>query len=279
MASGSRAVFDGLFASHEDLARWCRGAPQDGRGRSGRDRWCAVCIAPQQEAYMATQKQDEKQGNGGRGQQGLTVQRGRQLSREQFPTASRITRTRPLAMMRRMLDDLDDFGTFGFASPFSTMRRMFDSMERMFDTDLIGAPDLTDRDVVWMPRIEITQRQDKLVLRADLPGVPQDQIQIYTEEGSLVIEGERALPREDQEDVWCSECTRGRFRRVIDLPDGADPDKASARYENGVLEVSVPMPAAQTRGRRIEIQGGAKQAGQPNSQLKEGGAQPEARPH
>jgi HSP20 family protein len=195
-------------------------------------------------------------------------------------------------MMRRMLDDLDDldtfgltstfgpFGPFGVTSPFSPMRRMLDSMERTFDTDLLGDVDLPVRDLVWAPRIEITQREDKLLVRADLPGVPQDQIQISAQGDSLVVEGERALPSDQQEDMWCSECAHGRFRRVIALPEGADPDKAEAHYKNGVLEVAVPVPVTQMRGRRIEIQRGANRQDQPNPQLEEGTAQePQAQKH
>lgn len=225
---------------------------------------------------MATQKPDDKQGNGGSGQPAVTVHRGQ----DRTPTAQRMTRTRPFATMRRMLDDLDDLGASGLASPFSAMRRMFDSMERMLDTDLIGDVDLAARGLVWAPRIEITQRQDKLLVRADVPGVPQDKIQIYAEGDALVIEGERALLSDQQEDVWCSELAHGRFRRVVELPEGAEPDKAEARHENGVLEVSVPIQIAQVRGRRIEIQGGARQEGQPGPQLKEGAApQQQAQKH
>lgn len=229
---------------------------------------------------MATQKQDEKQGNGGRGQHAITVQRGpqdRQLSRDTVPTARRIARTRPFSMMRRMLDDLDEMGTwaspFGLTSPFSTMRRMFGDVDRMFDTDLLGDVDWEARDYVWAPRIEIAQREDKLLVRADLPGIPQDQIRISAEGNSLVIEGERALPSEQQEDVVCSECAHGRFRRVVALPQDADPDKAEARYENGILEVSVPVPATKARGRRIEIQAAGKTEGRPKPPLKEPTAQ------
>ncbi len=253
---------------------------------------------------MATQKQHESQGDGGRGQQGMaqqgmgqqgmgqqgmgqqkmgqqgttqqgmTVHRGqdRQLSRDRTSTSPRMARTRPFSMMRRMLDNLDEMGTFGMTSPFSTMRRMFDDMERMLDTDVFGDLDVSTRALGWAPRIEISQREDKLVVRADVPGVPQDQIQISTEGDALVIEGERVLAREQQEDVWCSECAHGWFRRVITLPQGADPEKAQARYENGVLEVTIPVPATQTRARRIEIQGGAGQQGQTSSQLPEGTA-------
>jgi HSP20 family protein len=174
---------------------------------------------------MATQKQEKNRGQG----QAITVQRGqdREVSRDRIPTAQPIARTRPFSMMRRMLDDLDDLGSFaltspfGVTSPFATMRRMFDNMERMFEGDFVSDVDLLpERNIEWSPRIEITQRDDKLVVRTDLPGVPEDQIQISADGDSLVIEGERPMPSEQQEDVWCSECAHGRFRRVVALPDG-----------------------------------------------------------
>lgn len=220
---------------------------------------------------MATQKQDEKQGNGGSSPQAITVQRGRQLAREQPPTARRFARTRPFSLMRRMLDDLDagtwasPFSTpFLGASPFSTMRRMFDDMERMFDTDFFS--DLGGaREDVWAPRVEITQRGDKLVVCADLPGIPQDKIEISTEDNLLVIAGERA-PSEAEGDVWRSERPYGRFRRVVALPDSIDAENAEAHYDNGVLEVTLPFPA-QARARRIEIQTSGKAEGGPSPQL------------
>lgn len=210
---------------------------------------------------MATQKQDEKQGNGGSNPQAITVQRGRPLAREQAPTARRFARTRPFSLMRRMLDDLD---AGALASPFSTMRRMFDDMERMFDTDFFS--DLGGaREDVWAPRVEITQRGDKLVVCADLPGIPQDKIEISTEDNSLVIAGERA-PSEAEGEVWRSERPYGRFRRVVALPDSIDAEKAEAHYDNGVLEVTLPFPA-QARARRIEIQTSGKAEGGPSPQL------------
>lgn len=222
---------------------------------------------------MATQKQeerkqDEKQGNGGSTGQAIAVQRGRQIARERGPTTRRLARTRPFSsMMQRMLDDLDanvwasPFAPFAGASAFSTMRRMFDDMERMLESDFFPSAEWgvreREREDAWAPRVEITQRGDKLVVRADLPGIPQDKIEISTEDNSLVIAGERA-PTEAEGEVWCSECPYGRFRRVVALPDGVEADKAEARYVNGVLEVSLPYPATGARARRIEIQGPGK---------------------
>ena len=242
---------------------------------------------------MATQKQDEKQGNGGRGQaQAITVQRGsqeRQLAREAMPTARRMARTSPFSIMRRMLDDFDDLGTLGSplggASPFSMMRRVFDDMERMFeasvlDTDVVGDVDVSARELGFAPPIEIAQRGDRLLVRAEIPGVPQDQIRVTCEDNRLVIEGERALPSDPQEDLLGSERAHGKFRRVIALPDGADANKAEARFDNGVLEVSMPAPALQARTRKIEVKtGGTADVKQAPPIAKSAAPQPQAGKH
>jgi len=233
-----------------------------------------------EEVTMATQKQNEKPGDGGQRQQAITVPRGqedRPLARERGPLARRIYRTSPISMMRRMFDDMDDTSTwnpFVATSPFAMMRRMFDDMDRMLDTDMFGDVDWRARESTWAPRVEITQHGDNLVVRADLPGISQDEINLSTEDNALVIEGERTVPSEEQQaDVWCSECPYGRFRRVVALPEGVDPEKAEARYQQGVLEISMPFPATGARGRRIEIQTSAKAEPRPNPQLKEGAPQ------
>jgi HSP20 family protein len=222
---------------------------------------------------MASQKHNETPGDGGQRQQAMTVQRGqqgqqgRQLERRGGQRAMRSTRTSPFSMMQRMFDDLDTslWSPFAGTSPFSMMRRMFDDMERMLDTDLFSDVDWGTRDSTWArastwaPRVEIMQHGDNLVVRADLPGISQDEINLSTENGALVIEGERAAPGEGQQaTVWSTERPYGRFRRVVILPEGVDPEKAEARYQNGVLEVSMPISAAQVRGRQIEIQTGGK---------------------
>lgn len=80
-----------------------------------------------------------------------------------------------------------------------------------------------------------------------------------------MIEGERRDVREDETgDVWRSERFYGRFRRVVPLPEGTDVGSAVARYDNGVLEVTLQLPES-SRGRRIPIQG-AGQEGQRQGQ-------------
>jgi len=108
----------------------------------------------------------------------------------------------------------------------------------------------------WSHAVEMVERDGQLVIRADLPGLSPDDVRLeITDDGSLVIEGERRSEMEAEEEggVYRSERTYGRFSRVIALPEGVDADRAQARFDNGVLEISLPLPQ-QSQRRRIQIQ-------------------------
>lgn len=146
-------------------------------------------------------------------------------------------------------------GTFG---PFSLMRRLFDDLERLTG---FGVPDTRrgeDRGrggFPFVPTVEVKRRDDKLVVNVDLPGLSADDIRITADESALIIEGERRSEHEEQDgDVWRCERSYGRFQRMIPLPEGADANTAEARFDNGVLEISVRAPEQQAQRRRIDIQ-------------------------
>ena len=110
---------------------------------------------------------------------------------------------------------------------------------------------------MWSPQIETFQRGDQLVVRADLPGLSKDDVNVEVTDDSIVISGERRHEFEDErEGVYRSERSYGSFYRAIPLPEGAIGDNAKANFKDGVLEVTMPAPPREaTRGRRIEIGG------------------------
>jgi len=145
-------------------------------------------------------------------------------------------------------------GTFG---PFSLIRRLFDDLERLTG---LGAPDTqrgADRGrggFPFVPTVEVMRRDDKLVVNVDLPGLSADDIRVTVDEGALIIEGERRSEHEEQDgDVWRCERSYGHFQRMIPLPEGADAANAEARFDNGVLEISLRAPVQQTQRRKIDI--------------------------
>ncbi|HEU4409668.1 MAG TPA: Hsp20/alpha crystallin family protein [Polyangiaceae bacterium] len=101
----------------------------------------------------------------------------------------------------------------------------------------------------WSPRFEATAGEGGLVVRAILPGFRRDDVSVYLEEGSLVIEGARSRPREGGAPA------RGAFRRVMCLPRGVDAEAVEASFGAGVLRVRVLAPAPGAGRHAIEIRG------------------------
>ncbi len=159
-------------------------------------------------------------------------------------------------------------------SPFSFMRRMMEDLDRMFDEfggfgrELRRGPTMgrellrglpAGGDIVWMPQVEVMEREGNLVVRADLPGLRKEDVRITATEDGLVIEGERRREVEEERGgTYRSEVAYGSFRRAIPLPEGAKVEDAEARFDNGVLEIRVPVSKEAQRGRQIEIKGGEK---------------------
>ena len=97
----------------------------------------------------------------------------------------------------------------------------------------------------WIPAMDLAETEESYVLRADLPGVTEDDVKIELEENVLTISGERRSEREDRFDgVRRVERAHGSFSRSLTLPSGVDAEKIAASFANGVLEVTVPKPAA-----------------------------------
>ena len=108
---------------------------------------------------------------------------------------------------------------------------------------------------LWSPQIETFHRGDQFVVRADLPGLKKEDVNIELTDDSLTIEGERREEHEeDREGYYRSERSYGSFYRVVPLPEGAIAESAKAKFENGVLEVEIQAPPREvSRKRRIEI--------------------------
>jgi HSP20 family protein len=109
----------------------------------------------------------------------------------------------------------------------------------------------------WVPAMDLLEADDHFVLRADLPGLHEDDVSIEVEDGALTISGERGAEHEHEEKGWFRvERSFGRFSRSVTLPEGVDPDGVSAEFDRGVLTVRIPKPE-ERKPRRIEIKPGA----------------------
>jgi HSP20 family protein len=151
----------------------------------------------------------------------------------------------------------DPLSTFFGGSPFALFRRLSDDMDRLFFGGGQGLGSFGGLGLRFMPTVDVEERDDKIVVRADLPGVNPDDFRVDIEDDALVLQGERRTVREDTRGgIRRSERSYGSFRRVIPLPPGVNPEAVEARFENGVLEIEMPLQQ-QSRTRRVEVRSGS----------------------
>jgi HSP20 family protein len=112
----------------------------------------------------------------------------------------------------------------------------------------------------WVPAMDLVEADDHFVLKADLPGLAEDDVAIEVQDNVLTISGSREAEHERKEQGWYRlERSYGSFSRSLTLPDGVDADKVEANFDRGVLEVTIPKPE-ERKPRRISI-GGANANG------------------
>ncbi len=144
--------------------------------------------------------------------------------------------------------------------PFELLEEMEAEMERFWRRWPCGGwPRLPRRReegaITWTPSVDVYEKNGELVVKAELPGVKKEDIEVLLEDGDLVIRGERKAEREvKEEDYYRMERLYGSFYRRLPLPDEAQADKIQANYTDGVLEVRIPLQAKQkAEPKRIEI--------------------------
>ena len=157
----------------------------------------------------------------------------------------------------------------GARDPFALLRKMTAELDRVFDEPFWASfrfPKFRTIEggeaTAWVPRVDVFERDNRLVTRVDLPGLKKEDVTVEVTDGHLVLSGERKQEREEKkENVYRTEREYGRFFRAVPLPEGAKLEDVRATFADGVLEVSVPLPVrAQPAVRKVEIQEAAKAA-------------------
>jgi len=144
-------------------------------------------------------------------------------------------------------------------SPFRMLERFADEVTRVFDDFGLGRGSghvpVSGEFVTWAPRVDVTQHNDELVIRVDLPGMDKNDVKVNIAEDAITIHGERHRAQEEERDgVYRTERNYGSFYRTIALPPSSGTDQAKASFQNGVLEIRMPA-APGAKGRPLEIAG------------------------
>jgi len=138
--------------------------------------------------------------------------------------------------------------------PFRELVSMQDRMNRLFEDAVRtrgGEDEMTAGS--WVPPVDIYETKDAMVVKAQLPEVNKEDIEIRLENGVLSIRGERKLQEDlKREQCYRMECQYGAFSRSFSLPRTVDQEKINANYKDGVLTLRIPK-REETRPRQIEI--------------------------
>lgn len=140
---------------------------------------------------------------------------------------------RELVEIQRNLDEL--------------FRRTFPSLERSLP--------VTSYRGEWVPALDVVQKEGELLVRAELPGVDPEQVEVTVTGDQLTIKGERKEQVEVEKENWLRrEFRYGAFERCLTLPPEADTDNIKATYRNGILEISIPyQPKGKPRKLTIDV--------------------------
>ena len=139
--------------------------------------------------------------------------------------------------------------------PLSWQRNMDGLFDRVF-----GEAAVSNRSANWLPPLEAYEKDGQYVVRLDLPGVDPKNVDVSAESGVLTVKGERKHDDEgENKGHRYRETSYGNFQRRLTLPKGVDTDKIKARYESGVLEITVLVPVPAT-GKKVPIEVEAKAA-------------------
>jgi HSP20 family protein len=126
-------------------------------------------------------------------------------------------------------------------------------MNRLFDGFFGTRGNGTGRVRRWVPAMDLAETESHLVLRADLPGMGEDDVSIEIKDNVLTISGERRDEHEEKAEGYHRvERAYGTFSRSLTLPEGIDPDNVEAAFDAGVLEVRIPKPE-ERKPHRVEI--------------------------
>lgn len=150
-------------------------------------------------------------------------------------------------------------GLSRYTPPLRDLGGLQDEVERMFRQFFGGGSEsrpAASTAGAWSPALDVEEDQEAFILHVELPGVKPDAVEVNLEENVLTVSSERSFYQDREADGFRRiERRFGRFHRAVRLPDRVDPEKVGARYENGLLTITVPK-AEETKPRRIEITAG-----------------------
>lgn len=140
-------------------------------------------------------------------------------------------------------------------NPWREMPALHNRINRMFDDPFFSIDRLTDEDTLgmWNPAVDLYEKDDRFVIKAELPGINKDDIKFDLKDRVLTLSGERSFDNEvKEENYYRRERSFGKFQRAFTMPADVDEEKIKAEFKDGVLQIEVPKPENK-KAKRVTI--------------------------
>ncbi|HEX5220340.1 MAG TPA: Hsp20/alpha crystallin family protein [Verrucomicrobiae bacterium] len=136
---------------------------------------------------------------------------------------------------------------------FGRLANLHDEIDRLFESPFSELTRTSQLLSGWTPALDVYEDKDSFVVKAELPGMKKEDIEVSLHDGSLSISGERKTEskREDSE-VYRAERFFGRFQRTVSLPAGVAADKVKAAYNDGILTITLPK-TEEAKPKKIDV--------------------------
>lgn len=165
----------------------------------------------------------------------------------------------------------------GFSSPLLTpLLAMYRDMNRLFEDGSEAGGGLLSAGVrhsarTLMPQIDVSETDQEIRITAEMPGVDEDDVEVTVTDEVLMIRAQKQIEREeDTQSYHVNERVFGTFVRTLQLPFPVAEDQVQARFDKGVLTITIPKAPAQQRSRRIQVQGRSDQGSQQGASGEQG---------
>lgn len=137
--------------------------------------------------------------------------------------------------------------------PYGAVATLQDSINRLFNDAFTRGTDEEFSLSAWKPLVDIFDKEDAIIIHAELAGVKKEDVSIEVKDNLLTLKGERFETREITEDkFYRKERTFGSFHRAFTLPTAINPEKIKATFKDGILEIEIPKPEEQ-KPKQIKI--------------------------
>lgn len=141
--------------------------------------------------------------------------------------------------------------------PFRELSALQERMNRLF-SDVRTRPVWAEEEITqgsWVPPVDVYETADSIVLKAELPGIGKEDINVEVKDNTLTLRGEKKIEKEvKEENYYRAERSYGTFQRAFTLPSTVQADKVKAKFKDGVLEISLPkIEEAKPKQIKVEV--------------------------